>query len=68
MEADDYLPPPRRSAPFRRAHQPDSTVAKDPAAFVGETQEVVAALKHRIGREDRALYDLSDRAGLASAA
>ena len=43
-------------------------VAKDPAAFVRETREVVAALKHRIGREDRELYDLIDRAGLASAA
>ncbi|CAO3428876.1 hypothetical protein [Azospirillum endophyticum] len=29
---------------------------------------VVAALKHRIGREDRELYDLIDRAGLAGAA
>lgn len=43
-------------------------VAKDPAAFIRETREVVAALKHRIGREDRELYDLIDRAGLASAA
>ena len=43
-------------------------VAKDPAAFVRGTREVVAALKHRIGREDRELYDLTDRAGLASAA
>jgi len=43
-------------------------VAKDPSAFVRETREVVAALKHRIGREDRELYDLIDRAGLASAA
>ncbi|ALG74545.1 hypothetical protein VY88_30475 [Azospirillum thiophilum] len=43
-------------------------VAKDPAAFVRETRDVVAALKHRIGREDRELYDLIDRAGLASVA
>ncbi|MBK1839181.1 hemerythrin domain-containing protein [Azospirillum sp. YIM B02556] len=43
-------------------------VAKDPAAFVRETRDVVAALKHRIGREDRELYDLIDRAGMASAA
>ncbi|NUB03521.1 hypothetical protein GBZ48_30330 [Azospirillum melinis] len=28
----------------------------------------VAALKHRIGREDRRLYDLSGRSGSASAA
>lgn len=28
----------------------------------------VAALKHRIGREDRGLYDLIGRSGLASAA
>ena len=34
----------------------------------GGRREVVAALKHRIGREDRELYDLIDRAGLTSAA
>lgn len=36
--------------------------------FIRETREVFAALKHRIAREDRELYDLIDRAGLASAA
>ncbi|BAI74681.1 hypothetical protein AZL_b00180 (plasmid) [Azospirillum sp. B510] len=43
-------------------------VARDPAALVRGTREEAAALKHRIGREDRALYDLIDRSGLASAA
>lgn len=36
-------------------------VARDPAAFVAETRQVVQALKRRIAREDRELYDLIDR-------
>ncbi|MBP2301153.1 hemerythrin domain-containing protein [Azospirillum picis] len=43
-------------------------VARDPAAFVSETREVVTALKQRIAREDHGLYDIIDHSPLMGAA
>ncbi len=37
-------------------------IAHDPAAFVAETRNILAALTRRISREDAELYDLYDRA------
>lgn len=36
-------------------------ISRDPALFVAETRDVLAALKRRIGCEDTELYDLFDR-------
>ncbi|MCW2248604.1 hypothetical protein M2352_004264 [Azospirillum fermentarium] len=42
--------------------------AKDPAAFIHDTRQIVTALKQRIAREDRGLYDVIDRSALTGAA
>ncbi|QCG90450.1 hypothetical protein E6C72_21810 [Azospirillum sp. TSH100] len=60
--------PPLLGADVPAVQRVPSQEGPAPGAFVRGTRDVVAALKHRIGREGRKLYDLIDRAGLASAA
>lgn len=38
-----------------------TAIAGNPREFVNDTRKVLAALQHRIGREDTELYDLYDR-------
>lgn len=46
---------------YRKAWPGPLAIARDPAAFVKETREVLDALKARVAREETQLYDLIDQ-------
>lgn len=47
---------------YRNRWPGPTAIARNPREFIGETRNILAALQHRIDREDRDLYDLYDRA------
>ncbi|MGE5545859.1 MAG: hemerythrin domain-containing protein [Solirubrobacterales bacterium] len=46
---------------YRRRWPGPLAISQDPAGFVAETRDILAALKRRIGSEDAELYDLYDK-------
>ncbi len=47
---------------YRHRWPGPTVIARDPAAFVAETKQILASLDRRIAHEDSHLYDLFDRA------
>lgn len=50
---------------YRKAWPGPLAIARDPAAFVTQTREVLRALQERVAREESQLYDLIDQAAVA---
>lgn len=50
---------------YRKSWPGPLAIARDPAAFVTETAQILLALRERVGREESQLYDLIDQAPTA---